>query len=55
MKTAFIIFDRMTALDFIGVYDSLTRLKTMDFAPEFSWESVLSRQPSPMTGECDKI
>ncbi len=38
MKTAFIIFDRMTALDLIGVYDPLTRLKTMGFVPEFNWQ-----------------
>lgn len=37
MKTAFVIFDRMTALDLIGVYDPLTRLKTMNFIPEFNW------------------
>lgn len=30
MNTAFVIFDHMTALDFIGVYDPLTRLKSMD-------------------------
>jgi cyclohexyl-isocyanide hydratase len=38
MKTAFIIFDQMTALDLIGIYDPLTRLKSMNFVPEFSWE-----------------
>ena len=38
MKTAFVIFDRMTALDLIGVYDPLTRLKSMNFVPEFSWQ-----------------
>ena len=38
MKTAFIIFDRMTALDFIGVYDPLTRLKAMNFVPDFNWK-----------------
>ena len=38
MKTAFIIFDKMTALDLIGVYDPLTRLKSMNFIPEFKWE-----------------
>lgn len=38
MKTAFIIFDQMTALDFIGVYDPLTRLKSMNFIPEFNWQ-----------------
>jgi len=38
MKTAFVIFDRMTALDLIGVYDPLTRLKSMNFVPEFNWQ-----------------
>ena len=38
MKTAFVIFDRMTALDLIGVYDPLTRLKSMDFVTEFNWQ-----------------
>lgn len=38
MKTAFIIYDGMTALDFIGVYDALIRLKTMKFLPDFEWE-----------------
>jgi cyclohexyl-isocyanide hydratase len=38
MKTAFVIFDRMTALDLIGVYDPLTRLKSMNFLPDFSWQ-----------------
>jgi cyclohexyl-isocyanide hydratase len=37
MRTAFIIFDQMTALDMIGVYDPLTRLKSMNFLSEFSW------------------
>ena len=31
MKTAFVIFNGMTALDFVGIYDPLTRLKTMGF------------------------
>jgi len=38
MKTAFVIFDRMTALDFIGVYDPLTRLKSMQIIPNFEWD-----------------
>ncbi|MFO7667728.1 MAG: DJ-1/PfpI family protein [Desulfobacterales bacterium] len=38
MKTAFIIFDKMTALDLIGIYDPLTRLKTMNFIPDFNWK-----------------
>lgn len=38
MKAAFIIFEKMTALDLVGVYDPLTRLKSMNLMPEFEWE-----------------
>lgn len=38
MKIAFIIFQGMTALDFIGVYDSVTRLKSMNFIPDLKWD-----------------
>ena len=38
LETAFVIYDGMTALDFVGVYDPLTRLQTMEFMPDFSWE-----------------
>jgi hypothetical protein len=45
MKVAFVIFDGMTALDFIGVYDPVTRLKTMGFMPEFDWDICAHSQP----------
>jgi cyclohexyl-isocyanide hydratase len=38
MRIAFVIFDGMTALDFIGVYDPVTRLNTMGFLPDLHWE-----------------
>ncbi len=38
MRVAFIIYDGMTALDFIGVYDPVTRLNTMGFLPDLQWE-----------------
>lgn len=38
MRAAFIIFHRMTALDFIGVYDPVTRLKSMGLMPGLSWD-----------------
>ncbi|OCL25449.1 thiamine biosynthesis protein ThiJ [Orenia metallireducens] len=38
MKVAFIVFNGMTALDLIGIYDPLVRLKTMDFIPKLEWE-----------------
>lgn len=37
MKTAFVIFDGMTVMDFIGIYDPLTRLKSLKIMPEFEW------------------
>lgn len=37
MKTAFVIFDGMTIMDFIGIYDPLRRLKTMNIMPAFEW------------------
>jgi len=38
MKVAFVIYNHMTALDLIGVYDPITRLKSMGFMPELEWE-----------------
>jgi cyclohexyl-isocyanide hydratase len=38
MKTAFVLFDGMTALDFLGVYDPLTRLKKMGFLDSLTWD-----------------
>jgi hypothetical protein len=38
VKAAFIIFNRMTALDFVGVYDPLTRLSSMGLMPDFGWD-----------------
>ncbi|MEW6131455.1 MAG: DJ-1/PfpI family protein [Acidobacteriota bacterium] len=38
MKIAFIIFDGMTTLDFIGAFDAVTRLKTMGVIENLSWD-----------------
>ncbi len=38
MKIGFVVYNGMTALDFVGVYDPLTRLKTMGFMPDLRWE-----------------
>ncbi len=38
MKIAFVIYNGMTALDFIGVYDAVTRLKTMGFLDDLAWD-----------------
>jgi transcriptional regulator GlxA family with amidase domain len=37
MKIAFVVFDRMTSLDFIGFYDPVTRLKSMKIIDDFEW------------------
>jgi transcriptional regulator GlxA family with amidase domain len=38
MKIAFVIYDGITLLDFAGVYDPLTRLKTMHFLDDLTWD-----------------
>ena len=38
VRIAFIIYDDMTSLEFVGVYDPVTRLKTMGFIPDLEWE-----------------
>ena len=37
MKAAFVVFNRMTSLDFIGFYDPVTRLKSMKIIEDFEW------------------
>jgi len=37
VKAALVAFDRMTALDFFGFYDPVTRLKSMNIIPDFNW------------------
>ena len=37
MKAAFIVFDRMTSLDFVGFYDPVTRLRSMKIVDDFNW------------------
>jgi transcriptional regulator GlxA family with amidase domain len=38
VRIAFVIYDDMTALDFVGVFDPVTRLKTMGFMPSLTWD-----------------
>jgi len=44
MKAAFIIFNRMTYLDFIGFYDPVTRLQSMKIIPDFEWRVFSNTQ-----------
>ncbi len=51
MKAAFIAFDRMTFLDFIGFYDAVTRLKTMKIQEDFEWRvCAMTKQVSDDRG-----
>lgn len=38
MKIAFILFNDITWLDLIGVYDPITRLKNKGYLPDLSWD-----------------
>jgi transcriptional regulator GlxA family with amidase domain len=38
MRFAFVVYDGMTTLDFAGVYDSVTRLRTMGFMPDLEYD-----------------
>src|SRR5262245_29877848 len=44
MKAALIVFDRMTYLDFVGFYDPLTRLKSLNLLPDFEWRICSNRK-----------
>ncbi|MDQ8736323.1 DJ-1/PfpI family protein [Paenibacillus sp. LHD-38] len=38
MKIAFILFDGVTFLDFVGFYDGITRLKYFEATKDFTWD-----------------
>ena len=40
MKFAFIIYNGMTTLDFLGVYDPISRLKTRGYRDDIEWDIV---------------
>jgi imidazoleglycerol-phosphate dehydratase len=50
MKIAFVLFDGMTALDFIGVFDALTRLNTMGLLPDVTWDLCAPSSEVTATG-----
>ena len=43
MKAAFVVFDRMTSLDFVGFYDPVSRLKSMRIMDDFGRQVVDDR------------
>jgi transcriptional regulator GlxA family with amidase domain len=38
MKIAYILFDGITWLDLIGIYDPISRLKSLNYLPDLSWD-----------------
>lgn len=38
MKIAFVIFEGITLLDLIGIYDPFSRLLSLQYMPDLSWE-----------------
>lgn len=38
MRMGFVVYDGVTALDFVGMYDPLTRLGTMDLLDDVAWD-----------------
>ncbi|MEK6449153.1 MULTISPECIES: DJ-1/PfpI family protein [Priestia] len=56
MKVGFILFNQLTALDFIGFYDGITRLKTLGFKKDLTWDlCALSNEISDDRGITFKI
>ncbi len=45
MNAALIVFNSMTALDFVGFYDPVTRLTRMEIMPQFRW-TICARTPT---------
>ena len=38
MKIAYILFNDITILDFVGIYDPISRLKSMNYIPDLTWD-----------------
>lgn len=38
VKVAFVLYDGFTALDFVGAYDPVTRVRTMGFRDDVEWD-----------------
>ena len=37
-RVAYVLFDGITLLDFVGIYDPLSRIKSKKFMADFSWD-----------------
>ncbi len=51
MKIAFVLFNGLTSLDFVGFYDPVIRLKSMGFIADLSWDFCgVERQVQDLSG-----
>jgi transcriptional regulator GlxA family with amidase domain len=59
MKIAYILYDGITYLDFIGIYDPLSRLKMMHYIPDLTWDICANKNEIKdsfgLTTRCDKV
>jgi cyclohexyl-isocyanide hydratase len=52
LKIAFVILEGMVTLDFLGVYDPISRLKTMGFRDDIQWDiCALTEEITDSTGQ----
>lgn len=45
MRIAYILYNGITTLDFIGIYDPVSRLRSMGFLPDLNWQ-LCALQPA---------
>ncbi|MDL5363864.1 DJ-1/PfpI family protein [Halalkalicoccus sp. NIPERK01] len=50
MKIAFVVYEGMTVLDFVGIFDPVTRLKTMRFRDDVEWDICATEPEVTGTG-----
>lgn len=50
MNIGFVIYDEMTVLDFVGVFDPVTRLKTMGYRDDIQWDICAINEEVTGTG-----
>jgi transcriptional regulator GlxA family with amidase domain len=59
MKIAYILFDRITWFDFIGIYDPASRVKSLNYLPDLTWDicsySTLTADTFGLQVKADKI
>jgi len=51
MEIGFVMYNGLTALDFIGIHDAVTRLKTMGFNEDICWETCALTERVTATGK----